>query len=63
MQFNVDFFLQSHREALVRVTGDFNYRGIGLAVKHIQRTSGLSQIIEIATSYNVSWPTSNKVEG
>ena len=46
---NVDTFMQSHPEALVLVTGDFNYRSTGFSAKLIQRSTGLFQIIDVPT--------------
>ena len=47
IQCNVDSFLQLHPDALILVTGDFNFRSTG--ANHIKRTTGLSQIIKVAT--------------
>ena len=49
IQCNVDSFLQLHRDALILVTGDFNFRCMGLDANHIKRITGLSQIIKVAT--------------
>lgn len=49
IQCNVDSFLQLHSDALVLVTGDFNFRSTGLDVNHIKRIVGLSHMIKVAT--------------
>ena len=49
IQCNVDSFLQLHPDALILVTGDFNFRSAGLDANHIKIITGLSQIIKVAT--------------
>ena len=49
IQCNFDSFLELHPDALVLVTGDFNFRSTGLGANHIKRITGLSHIIKIAT--------------
>ena len=49
IQCNVDSFFQLHPDALILVTGDFNFRSTGLDANHIKRITGLSQIIKVAT--------------
>ena len=46
--------MQSHPDALVLVTGDFNYRSTGLSAKFIQRSAGLFQIVDVPTRDNVT---------
>ena len=53
IQCNVDSFLQLHPDALILVTGDFNFRSTGLDANHIKRITGLSQIIKVATRADV----------
>ena len=47
-------FMQSHPDALVLVTGDYNYRSTGFNAKFIQRSTGLFQIIDVPTRENVT---------
>ena len=49
IQSNVDSFLQLHPDALVLVTGDFNFRSTGFDANYIKRSTGLSQIVKVAT--------------
>ncbi len=49
IQSNVDSFLQLHPDALVLVTGDFNFRSTGFDANYIKRITGLSQIVKVAT--------------
>jgi hypothetical protein len=62
IQTNVDTFMQSHPDALVLITGDFNYRSIGFNAKYIQRSIGLFQIIKVHTRDNVTldWCLTNR---
>ena len=46
--------MQSHPDALVLITGDFNYRSTGFNTKYIQRSIGLFQIIKVHTRDNVT---------
>ena len=47
--------MQSHPDALVLVTGNFNYRSTGLSAKFIQRSStGLFQIVDVPTRDNIT---------
>ena len=51
---NVDISMQSHPDALVLVTGDFNYRSTGFSAKFIQRSTGLFQLVDVPTRDNVT---------
>ena len=53
IQCNVDSFLQLHPDAIILITGDFNFRSTGLDANHIKRITGLSQIIKVATRADV----------
>jgi hypothetical protein len=54
--------MQSHPDALVLITGDFNYRSTGFNAKYIQRSIGLFQIIKVHTRDNVTldWCLTNR---
>ena len=54
IQTNVDSFLYSHPEALVLITGDFNFRSTGLDANHLKRIAGLTQIVKVATRADVT---------
>ena len=47
--------MQSHPDALVLVTRDFNYRSNGFSAKFIQRSTGLFQIVDVHTRDNVTF--------
>jgi hypothetical protein len=54
IQTNVDSFLYSHPEALVLITGDFNFRSTGLDANHLKIIAGLTQIVKVATRADVT---------
>ena len=51
---NVGIFMQSHPDALVLVTGDFNFRSTRFSAKFIQRSTGLFQIVDVPTRDNAT---------